>query len=224
MVRVASSGLAVQSRKHSRQDISIRVVAFAAALGLLPLAGVSRPARAEAMAPHYAADGVDIAPPTDVEEREWYGKPMLVTDLVALGVFTGGVVVFEYDEHLGGALLLASVGAYLLNGPIVHFYAERIGVGFGSFAMRAGSPVVGFLTGFIVGAAASKGCDTEGCQLGYGIIGGGIGILGGAVTAAIIDNAFLARKPVSSRRLAMSVVPIYQPETQQVSLLFQGAW
>jgi hypothetical protein len=224
MVRKALSGLATLPRKNYRRDISIRVVAFVAAMGLLTLAGVSGPARAEGMDRQYAADGVDIAPPGDVEEREWYGKPMLATDLVALGVFTGGVVAFEYNEHLGGALLLASVGAYLLNGPIVHFYAERIGVGFGSLAMRAGSPVVGFGTGFLVGAVASKGCGTEGCQLAYGIVGGGIGILGGAVTAAIIDNALLARKPVSSRRLALSVVPIYQPETQQMSLLFQGAW
>ena len=159
-----------------------------------------------------------------MEEREWYGKPMLVTDLVALGVFGGGVVAFEYNEQLGGALLLASAGAYLLNGPIVHFHAGRIGVGFGSLGLRGGSPVVGFWTGFIVGAVASKGCESDGCQLGYGIIGGGIGILAGAVTAAIIDNALLARKPVSGSRLAMSVLPIYQPGTQQMSLVLQGAW
>jgi hypothetical protein len=174
-------------------------------------------------------ENTDGAPQEATVERVWYGAPMLVTDLVALTLFTGGALLADHHLELGKTLAFAGVGAYLVGGPIVHVHAGRVGVGFGSLGMRAGSPMVGFWTGFFTGALAANGCSGDGCQLGYGVVGGIVGFLAGAATAAIIDNAVLARKPVVTRRTALAVVPLFRPGPsgtggKQGSLVLQGRW
>jgi len=202
------------------------VVAFAGALALAMFS--SAPALAQEADRTW--DATDGAAP-EASTGEWYGMPMLITDIAAAAVFAGGGAVSEYSSHknLGDAIGYTALAAYLLNGPIVHLVAgRRIGVGFGSLGMRAGSPMVGLLTGFVIGSVTAKktgsDCDDSGCNFRDAGIGAITGFLAGVVAAAVVDDLFLARKPVPSQRVALVVAPFYQPATRQMSLTLQGAW
>lgn len=145
-------------------------------------------------------------------EREWYGAPMVVADAFGFGLLTCGVLVHDHDGGFVAPLVSVGLGLYLLGGPIVHIAEKRTGVGFASFSLRLGMPLFGAAVGFIgVGVASRQPLSALG--------GGALGLLGGMLAGATIDDALLARKPVRAKRLALWVAPIYQPSDGEPSWL-----
>ena len=165
--------------------------------------------------------------------REWYGAPIVLVDLAALGAFFGGMVASNRGNALGTALMIAGGGTYLLAGPIVHITQHRVGRGAASLGLRAGAPLVGAVTGLIVGAISGmrdtsendKSCPKETwCGAHDMVVGGAVGFVGGLLVAAVVDSAALAYKPSAAEQLALSVTPIYQPATHQTGLALRGTW
>jgi len=114
-----------------------------------------------------------------------------------LGVLLGGAATAKTDA--GGVLALSGALTYLFAAPIVHFAHERIGPGFGSFALRLALPLETAFDGLLIGAALSKQ-DRYGNSTGEGAAwGAGIGLVGGMVTAMVIDSALLAHEKVDGK-------------------------
>jgi hypothetical protein len=88
----------------------------------------------------------------------------------------------------GEMATIAGLG-YLFAPSVVHFAHGNIGAGFGSMGLRAGLPLGGFLTGFVLGAGLASGESGAGwVGLGVGLIGFGLGMVG----AIVLDTALLA--------------------------------
>jgi len=200
-------------------------IGLAGAAGMLALALTTTRARAE--------EGGDPPTVTDwspesaaAETKVWYGMPILITDLAALGAFVGGTLAADRDAEVGWGFILAGTGAYLLGGPIVHLKERGPRAGFRSLGLRAAAPVAGLLTGAIVGGAigsrAKCGSDDT-CGLGGFLIGGAIGFVGGALAAMFVDNAKFAykRTPTAS---SIAVTPIYVPSRRQSGIALRGTW
>jgi hypothetical protein len=166
------------------------------------LALVSNPERGSAApsdAPHpaygyqqpYRYGRPEIDGRAEQEKRsEWYGWQMLLTDASAVGLLAAAVATDSTE------LGIASLGTYLVGGPIVHGLHRREGMAFASAGIRIGAPIVG----------AFVGASMEDCKGGYGYADGsgdhdscgatgiGLGILAGAGTAIAIDAAVFARE------------------------------
>jgi len=166
--------------------------------------------------------------------REWYGKRIVIADALSLTALFGGILLgisqdSDLTDGLASGLALAGLGGYLAGGPIVHFSERRIGIGFASLGLRVGAPLVGAGVGFFAGAVAWSGCNEgndEGdmCVLEGAIIGVLLGFVGGFLVATVVDNAALARKPVTATRRALWVAPTYHPEQRRTGLSLCGAW
>jgi hypothetical protein len=74
----------------------------------------------------------------------------------------------------------------------------------GSLGLRVLAPP----GGFIIGALAGSGCSGELCALGYGLVGGIVGI----AAAITIDAAVLARDTVPIEKKNASFVPLIAPD------------
>jgi hypothetical protein len=156
--------------------------------------------------------------------KEWYGAPIVVADIAALGLMVGGIATYGQSPDLGGGLILTGLGAYVLGGPIVHFTETRVGQGFASLGVRVGLPLVAGIGGAFVGILANQGCEGEWCGLEGLVVGAAIGFGAGILAAPAIDHALLAYKPVKTRQLSLSVTPSYQPTTGQTGLTVKGTW
>ena len=191
--------------------------------------------QAEAQPP--AQERVVSASPTSESDggltREWYGAPIVFVDLAALGAFFGGMVASDRGNDLGSALMIAGGGTYLLAAPLVHVTQHQVGRGFASLGLRTGAPLVGAVTGLIVGAIIGlrdtseydKACPKETwCGAHDMVMGGTVGFVGGLLVAAAVDSAALAYKPSTAKQLALSVTPIYQPVAHQTGLALRGTW
>jgi hypothetical protein len=162
------------------------------------------------------------APRTDRgegEEREgqgtrWYGWQTLVTDGVAL--FLATTASSDRTSSLGVPALMT----YGLGGPIVHLAHGRPGAAFGSFAARAGLPLVGFGVGMV----AQGGQCGEFCILPV-LLG-----MAGIPAAIALDAAVIAREPVkrpppSSVALVQRLTPSVAPRREGgVELSLAGAF
>jgi hypothetical protein len=224
----------------SRMHSSRRLAAVGWTTGTLLILAWTRPALAQSgadAAPAMPSDAPPSAPwapqellegppgPEVVYERQWYGRPIVIADVLSLGSLTCALAIAQFQPDAARGLALVGLGGYLAAGPIVHFTEGRVGIGFASLGMRAGAPAVGMFAGMLIGAVVmSNSCSGEGCGLAGLAIGGVIGLVGGGVTAAIIDAAALARKPVPISRLAMVLLPTFNPVTGQTGLALRGAW
>lgn len=129
--------------------------------------------------------------PTPAVHHHWYGWQNLLVDVAALAV---AIVSVNAD-----ASALASVGIYLLGGPIVHCAHGQRGRGFGSLGLRFAMPIVGLLGCGVFADGDDSACSLEGI-----ILGGAVGMLG----AIIIDAAVLAHEDVPNEVSAAPRVSI----------------
>jgi hypothetical protein len=163
-----------------------------------------------------------------VATRKWYGAPMVLSDLVALGVFVGGMMVYDHSQAAGAGFMVLGFGTYGLGGPIVHFSEHRVRMGFASLGLRMGAPLgfalAGALVGGVIGSGRRCGNTNDNCALGYMGGGAAVGFLVGIPVAMVVDNAVFARKWTTAKPLAVSVIPVYQPATGQTGLALRGTW
>jgi hypothetical protein len=152
--------------------------------------------------PSSAAPGA--APPAPLPEPaaalDDYRWQVLAADAVV-----GSAVLVAAHSESGTGVVIAGV-AYVLTAPLIHIAHDRGGRAFGSLAMRVALPLFGALVGTALvdmGArkcappASEDLCDGDGddevavgALLGFGV---------GALSAMIIDAAFVAR-PVPRER------------------------
>jgi len=195
-------------------------------VGMLSLLAATRPALAEPP----AAPQLQLAtPPTRgedaaVAEREWYGAPMLVVDVLAFGSLAGAASVEHPHPDLATWLAVAGVWGYLVNGPAFHFFHKRFGMALASLGIRVGAPLVGMPAGALIGALVARAFHYGSDGGGAVITGMAFGFLGGWLVAAAVDDFVIARKPVESAQQVLSLVPVYEPVTQQTGLMLRGTW
>ena len=200
---------------------------IAGTLVLLAFSCATLQARAEEPAQRPPSNPPSVSDSKDLATKEWYGAPIVVTDLAALGVFIGGMVAADRGSHFGSGLMISGSGTYLLGGPIVHFSEHKSGNGFASLGLRLGAPLGGALVGAIVGGVigSEKACGAnETCGFGGFAVGGGLGLVGGGLAAMVVDDAAFAYKATTPKALALTVAPTYQPATRQTGLALRGTW
>ena len=119
-------------------------------------------------------------------DEEWYGWQILVAD----GLSTGLMIAGARSE----GLTAVGLGGYFLAGPIIHGAHGDMPQAIADLGLRAGLPVAGLY----LGNALDTNRDAE---IPAGAI---LGLLGGGVTAMVIDYAALSRhvRPEEPRTLA----------------------
>jgi hypothetical protein len=176
-------------------------------------------------------------------QRQWYGLPLAIADLGAIGTTAAGFGIWVSDPSLshlpGWPVLFTGLGAYALDGMIVHAANGEIGKGFGSLGMRVGMPALAGVTGVFVaglGLAAAGGCHSQHvapedyCALDYLGWGFFIGVGAGMVAASVIDNTLLAYKnpadkpPAEPGRPTVSLAPVVDPRRGVAGLGLNGTW
>lgn len=119
------------------------------------------------------------------DTTNWYGWQTLLTDGAALMFL---LALGASDRGAEDTFASASVGTYLLGGPVVHAAHGNWGRAAGSLGLRAGAPVVGVALGLEL-----EDCHGEDfCGFRGALIGGSIGL----AAAVAIDSAALARETV----------------------------
>jgi hypothetical protein len=119
-------------------------------------------------------------------KRKWYGWQTLTADGAALAM----AYAAANTDGNSSALPLLALGTYALGGPIVHAAngsAGKMGI---SLGMRVGGPLV---LGY--GLYALSSSSSNGDSWGPAIMGA-FGVVGGMITAVVIDATVLARKTV----------------------------
>ena len=166
------------------------------------------------------------------EEPEYddYRLSLLGSDAAALSLVVVGALVSEDNETLGNIGLVGGVATYALGGPILHLTHEQPGRAMGSFALRVGLPGVGILLFAGMAASCDEG-DAEGyCVLAAAVFGGMI-MIGGVVTAMIVDDGFLGRVPKAQPKkdtgassFQAGLAPFIDPKKRSVGLSLVGAF
>ena len=135
------------------------------------------------------APAAAAAPATAAPERHWYGGQTLLADGVALLVlYPLGVAT---SEDLGSA----SVAAYLVSGPVIHFVHGSPGRAAGDVLLRVALPVVGLFVG--AAATSCKNTSEEGPSMTMDCgLSPVVGTLTGVLAAVAIDAAVLAYEDV----------------------------
>ena len=189
----------------------------------------------------------EAAPPTgSAEPTKWTGPPSSVTteepeyddyrlsllgsDAAALSLLVVGAIVSDDNETIGNFGLVGGVATYALGGPIIHFTHEQPGRALGSFALRVGLPGAGVL--IIAGLASSCQSGGDGwCEVGAVVVGGTV-LLGGFLTAMIVDDGFLGKAPKSraknetrdAQSFQAGLAPLIDPKKKSVGLSLVGAF
>jgi hypothetical protein len=171
-------------------------------------------------------------PPSSVTEEEPeyddYRLSLLGSDAAALSLVVLGTLVYDDNEPIGNFGLFGGVATYALGGPIVHFTHEQPGRALGSFALRVGLPGAGVL--IIAGLASScQGGGDGWCEVGAVVVGGTV-LLGGFVTAIIVDDGFLGRVPKAPKNetrassFQAGLAPLIDPKRRSVGLSLVGGF
>jgi hypothetical protein len=171
-------------------------------------------------------------PSKAAEEPEYddYRLSLLGSDLTAISLIVVGAVVSDDNDTIGNFALLGGVATYALGGPIIHLVHEQPGRALGSFALRVGLPGAGVL--IIAGLASSCQFGGEGgCEVGA-VVFGGVVVLGGFVTAMIVDDGFLGKVPKSRAKnetrdansFQAGLAPLIDPKKKSVGLSLVGAF
>jgi len=152
---------------------------------------------------------VPSAPAPAPANTEWYGLPLLVSDLasaalwsLAAGAATSG------PNNPAGALVVLGVPGYLITSPIVHAVHGHGWRAVGSVVLRLALPAAGGVVGAFVGAEtcttppvpadALAGSYYEGAGCGWpdgAITGALVGVVITGLGAMVIDDAVLAWGP-----------------------------
>jgi hypothetical protein len=197
------------------------------ALALFTFHFIPRAARAEEPAQEPLGSGSSVSDSNGVEEKVWYGLPIVLTDIASIGAMVGGTVVTDHGFEAGWGLILLGTGAYLLGGPIVHFTERGARPGFASLGLRAraaaGGALAGAIIGGVIGSREKCGSDDT-CGLGGAAVGFVFGLLSGGLVAMVVDSAALAYKSRTPAVPRLAVTPVYHPATHQAGLALQGIW
>jgi hypothetical protein len=199
-------------------------------IGLLALSSfnlTARSARAEEPAQESLGSSSTVSNSKSTEAKVWYGAPIVLTDIAALGALAGGTALADRGFDAGWGLILLGTGAYLVGGPIVHFAERGARPGFASLGLRAGAAAGGALTGAIIGGAigSKEKCGTDGtCGLTGAAVGFVFGLLGGGLVAMVVDSSAFAYKSATLGAPALAVTPVYHPATHQAGLALLGSW
>jgi hypothetical protein len=184
-------------------------------------------ARAQEPAHEPSNNAPSVSDSKEAVTKEWYGAPIVVTDIAALGLFFGGMTAADHGSNVGTGLMLAGVSVYLLGGPIVHISRHESGKGIASLGLRLVAPLAGAFAGAIVGGVigSQRSCGTnETCGLGGLAVGGALGLVSGGLVAMVVDDAAFAYRLTTPKALALTVTPVYQPATRQTGLALRGTW
>lgn len=166
------------------------------------------------------------APPTEQPEYLDYRLSLAVSDVVAYGLLISAIPAKSGWPALGG------LGVYVLGGPIIHAANGQTARGGASMGMRVLFPVGGFLAGGAIGAAAGCERGSEWGCLGAFAVGGVLGSFAGAITASVIDDAYLGKVPIpkeprSGAALLLrtaTLVPYVDPKRETYGLSLGGAF
>jgi len=114
-----------------------------------------------------------------------------------------------------------ALGTYLLGGPIVHAAHGRTGRALGDLGLRIAIPVVAAYIGAGLGSR-NNGCGGgDYCDEGDGALAGAaLGLVGGMLTASIIDSALLAK----GDERPQTITPTIAPTQGGMSFGVAGAW
>lgn len=140
--------------------------------------------RASGAAPHQPPSG-------------WYGAPIVVADLVSLGVLGLSAFAPERTTMFTGAAVATLL--YVSAGPIVHVSADENTNAATSLGLRLAPLLVGAPIAYF----NRNDRDMVGVSAGAAIM------VGGAVAAMAVDSALLAWKPVADSGAVVAVVPAY---------------
>jgi len=151
-----------------------------------------------------------------------YRLTLVGLDAAAIALVLGAAAA--QDDPLIGMLALSGVGTYALGAPIVHLAHGQPGRSLLSVALRVGVPGLGIaiMTTSVDSCASCAG----------GAVFGGMVVLGGIVTAIIVDDAYLGKvpKPVpqterrSTSSLRFGVTPIVGPKAKTLGLSLLGSF
>ena len=170
--------------------------------------------------------------PRAQEEGLDYRWSLVLSDAVALTTISAGALL---DNEGTLPLVVTGIGVYALVPAVVHGahgQTERAAI---SAGMRIGFPAVGVGIGALLIAQCdtSHGADDENsvgdfCPLG-GVLIGGLFVIAGAVTAAVIDDAALGKVPPkvkndAPRQATWSVTPLVSPRRSAVGVSVVGAF
>jgi hypothetical protein len=150
--------------------------------------------------------GLSEPPPAAEHHGPSDRQQVLAGDLAAVTLFVAGGLLEGpggADNTLSETAMLAALGGYLFNGPVVHAMHGDVGRSIGSLALRAALPVAGAY----IGVATANCKDEFLCGLGEAALG----FLVGGVTAAAIDATLLSTgsddSPVEEPRPRLSIAP-----------------
>jgi len=175
-----------------------------------------------------------VAPPSPEppapEEALDYRWSLVLTDVAALATVAAGVAM---DNEASMPLAVTGIGVYALGPGVVHLAHGQPGRAAISAGMRIGLP--GILGGVTAGVILA-GCDgpqvddagetsEDWCPFGAAVLGG-LFAIGGAVTAAVIDDAVLGKvTPKDAPRGATwGVAPLVSPRRSAVGVSVVGAF
>lgn len=132
-------------------------------------------------APEWSADDQPAPGRPAPGKRRWYGSQTLASDAIA----TGMLLTAASSES--GGLATLSLVTYLLVPPVIHGAHGQAGMSFASFGIRLSFPLLGMTVG-----SASADCGGEDKEMFCGLSEAMLGFGVGALSAMVIDGAFLA--------------------------------
>jgi hypothetical protein len=142
-------------------------------------------------------------PPAPPAETRWYGWQTGLADLGVIGLWAASGALDGHGTTTGGeALGLLGLAGFALAAPIVHAAHDRGWTALGSLGLRVGAPVAGALAGYGWGSLICDAHDDSDipCPGAWAILG----LVGGLLTASIVDTAVLAREPVHPGGLSLT--------------------
>lgn len=132
-----------------------------------------------------AAARADETPPPAQTRTETYRGSIAIADATAMGVAIGGIAG-RYD-----GVWLLGLSSYIVAAPLIHGSNENPRGALASLGLRVALPVAGLIAGYQIGTDRCKS-EPLGCEAVYFFLGG----VAGAVSASIIDIAFLAETEI----------------------------
>lgn len=194
--------------------------------GMLTLLAGTRPVRADPW-PLPQAEPAVAPVATEGETvmvKKWYGAPMLTIDVFAFGALAGAFLVEREHGDLATWLAVTGIGGYLAGGPAFHFFKQRFGMSLASLGMRLGAPFAGMFPGALLAVLVAKAYGQDSDGGGAFITGMALGLFGGMVVAAAIDDFVIARAPVTVAQTSVAILPVYRPTTHQTGLMLRAMW
>jgi hypothetical protein len=152
-----------------------------------------------------------------------YGAETFAADGISAGVMLASLFLPSTRGVVGSI----GLGGYVLAAPALHLSHGNPGRALGSLGLRLGLPVALGAGGAYVGfALASKGCVGIQCfgSVVVAALLGGVGLVGGMVSASVLDGSLLARErvpvhaPVVTPPVSLSPYVIPNPQGSEVGI------